>query len=265
MSSSQLNKCHDSAPGFTLVEMVTVLVVLAILGGGVITFIGDSSNGFAVTVARAQLAEDAQYLIEKFSDEIREALPNSIRTNTQCLEWVPVHGGSRYHTLPLGGSADGFYSWPIDPSPTAAGLRVAVYPQSNLYAMTNPGAISPGSTIGSIEADNRVRITFDTPFAFGTGAPRSNYFLVSDPVSYCTVAGRLYRYTNYGFQQTQPTVAGLPSTLPNRALAGEGISASFSVAPATLLANSIVTMDVEVSARGETVRFNHLAHVRNAP
>lgn len=251
--------------GFTLVEMVAVLIVLGILGGGVITFIGDSTNGFAATVARAQLAEDAQYLVEKFSDEIREALPNSIRTNAQCLEFVPIAGGSRYHTLPIGADSDGFYSWPVDPLPTATDLRIAVYPQADLYSLSNPGAVSPAATIGSPEADNRVRLTFASPFAFNAGAPRSNYFLVTEPVSYCTVGGKLYRYTNYGFQATQPGVATLPSSLPDRALAGEGITATFAVAPATLLANSIVTMDIGVSSRGETVQLNHLAHVRNAP
>lgn len=251
--------------GFTLVEMVAVLIVLGILGGGVISFIGDSTNGFAATVARAQLAEDAQYLVEKFSDEIREALPNSIRTNAQCLEFVPVEAGSRYHTLPIGADSNGFYSWPIDPSPTGTTLRAAVYPQPNLYALSNPGAVSPEITIGSAEADNRVRLSFSSNFAFSAGAPRSNYFIISTPISYCTVGSKLYRYENYGFQSTQPGIASLPSSLPNRALAGEGITASFSVAPATLLANSIVTMDITVTARGETVQLNHLAHVRNAP
>ena len=251
--------------GFTLVEMVTVLIVLGILGTGVITFIGDSTNGFSATVARAKLAEDAQYLVEKFTQEIRDALPNSVRSNTECLEFVPIAGGSKYHTLPIGSTSDGLYSWPIDPSPSATNLRVAVYPQPDLYAMSSPGSISPTTTIGAPEADNRTRVTFDTPFAFSAGAPRANYFLVSEPVSYCTSSGNLYRYTDYGYQLNQPTVATLPSTLPTRALAGEGINAAFAVSPATLQANSIVTMAIEVTARGETVRLNHLAHVRNAP
>ena len=251
--------------GFTLVELVTVILVLGILGTGVITFIGDSTNGYAATVARAQLAEDAKQLIDKFSDEIREALPNSIRTNSQCLELVPVQGASRYHTLPLGTAASEFFAWPIDPAPDGTNLRAAVYPQSDLYQLDNPGSISPQVSIGLPEADNRVRLTFASPFAFSSGTSRSSFYLVSDPVSYCTVGGRLYRYTGYGYQSTQPSVAGLPSTLPGRALAAEGVSATFSATPATLLANSVVAMTIRLTARGETVELNHLAHVRNAP
>ncbi len=257
--------CNSRNFGFTLVEMVTVLIVLGILGTGVITFIGDSTNGFAATVARAKLAEDAQYLVEKFTEEIRDALPNSVRSNTECLEFVPIAGGSRYHTLPIGSTSDGLFSWPIDPLPNTANLRVAVYPQPDLYALNAPGPISPVITIGAAEADNRIRLTFDSPFAFSAGAPRANYFLITQPISYCTSGTKLYRYTNYGFQTNQPNVASLPTTLPSRALAGEGVGVNFSVAPATLQANSIVSMTVEITARGETVQLNHLAHVRNAP
>lgn len=256
---------HRLVSGFTLVEMVTVLLVLGILGTGVVTFIGDSSNGFAATVARAQLADDARFLVDKLSDEIREALPNSIRTNGQCLEYVPVEGGSRYHTLPIGAASDGFYSWPIDPAPTTNDLRVAVYPQSDLYRESNPGALSPTVSIGTPEADNRVRLSFSSPHAFSAGTSRSSYFLVATPVSYCTINGRLYRYQNYGFEQVQPGIAALPTGLPDRALAGEGVSANFSLSAATLRTNSIVAMEVELRSRGETVQLNHLAHVRNAP
>ena len=256
---------HHLEKGFTLVEMVTVLLVLGILGTGVVTFIGDSTNGFAATAARAQLAEDARFLVDKLSDEIREALPNSIRTNGQCLEYVPVEGGSRYHTLPIGAASGGFYSWPIDPAPTSSNLRAVVYPQIDLYSESNPGALSPTVSIGTPEADNRVRLNFSSPFAFSAGTSRSSYFLVTAPVSYCTINGRLYRYQNYGFEQTQPGIASLPTSLPDRALAGEGVSANFSVSAATLLTNSIVAMDIALTSRGETVQLNHLAHVRNAP
>lgn len=260
-----MHEGQADSSGFTLVELVTVLIIIGILGTGVITFIGDSTNGFAATVAREKLAEDGQYIAEKFTREIRDALPNSVRANTNCLELVHIAGGSKYHTLPLGGLADGMYSWPIDPTPTASGLRVAVYPQSDLYDGSTPGSISPPTAINAPETDNRVRLTFDAPFQFIAGSPRSNYYLVEDPVSYCTSNGNLYRYTNYGYQASQPTAATLPSTLPTRALEGEGVSATFSVSPASLQANSIVNMVFEVSARGETVRINHLAHVRNAP
>ena len=251
--------------GFTLVELVTVLIVLAILSGGLIGFVGDSSDGFAATTARAQLAEDGQYLIERLSNELRNALPNSIRTDGRCIEYVPVESGSRYDTLPIGEESDGFFSWSIDPLPAGSDLRVAVYPQSDLYAMTSPGAVSPVSQFGAEEADGRVRITFAAPFEFTAPSARSSFFIVGDPVSYCTLAGKLYRYSNYGYSPSQLSINSLPDSPPNRALAGEGVSATFSVAAATLVANSTVTVNLALTARGETIQLNHLAHVRNAP
>lgn len=251
--------------GFTIVELVTVLVVLGILSLGSMSFLNNASNGYAATLARSQLAEDARLIMVRLGSELRRALPRSVRVQGDCLEYVPTLGGSSYLNLPTASAAAAFDSWPVDPVPTASDLRVAVYPTSSLYALANPGAISPLVTLGAPDADNRVAVSMASAHQFAAESPQRKYFLVADPVSYCISAGWLFRYSGYGFSSSQPSPATLPAALPNRSVYGQGVSGGFSLSAATLSRNSEVALTLQFTRGEEQIEMNHLVQVRNAP
>ena len=112
--------------GFTLVEIVTVMMILGILSIGTVKFITDSSQGFFSTMGRTALAGDARFVAERLATEVRGALPNSMRVSGACLEFVPTVGASTYATLPVVTAASSFLSIPVDPLPIPANSRVAV-------------------------------------------------------------------------------------------------------------------------------------------
>ncbi len=251
--------------GFTIVELVTVMAVLGILSVGTMTFLNNSSNGYAATISRSQLAADARLTMARMTSELRRALPRSVRVAGSCIEFVPTASASNYVSLPTTTAAASFDSWPLDPLPLATGLRAAVYPGTGLYQLSNPGSISPTVTLAAPDANNRVRVTLSTAHQFTSESPQQKYFLVSDPVSYCLSSGWLFRYQNYGFSSTQPSVATLPSTLPNRSVFAEDVIGSFAVSGATLARNSEVVLDLTFQRRDEQVQIAHLVQVRNAP
>ncbi len=78
--------------GITLVELVTVVMILGILSVGTVKFITDSGQGFASTVGRAALAGDVRFVTLRIAKEVRDALPNSVRVSGGCLEFVPTVG-----------------------------------------------------------------------------------------------------------------------------------------------------------------------------
>ncbi|MEM1437190.1 MAG: prepilin-type N-terminal cleavage/methylation domain-containing protein, partial [Pseudomonadota bacterium] len=205
--------------GFTIVELVLVLVVLGILSLGAVRFLTDASNGFASTVTRSQLARDLRQSLEDLGRGLREALPGSVRIDAtgRCLELVPVVQGGTYLQLPVGTPAAQMRVVPIG-TPVAGAPRVAVSPLDTVYTLGSTSVVSPPVTPGAVDAANELPLLFATAHAFPRESAAQRYYLVADPQSYCFVEGALWRYAGYGWQSAQPAVAALPSALPNREL-----------------------------------------------
>lgn len=255
------------AAGFTLVELVTVIIVLGILAIGTVGFIGDSARGFSSAMSRGALGSDSRFVVERLSRELQDALPGSVRANGDCVEFVPVVAASRYLTLPIASPSSQFRAVPVAPLPLPAGVRAAVYPGVTLYGLGDPGPVSPPLSVSAPDAANEVTVTLAAPHRFASESPRQRFFLVTDPVSYCVDGGSLYRYQGYGFLALQPSPADLPAAQPGRALLAEGVvaAAPFVAAGATLTRNAIVALDLDVQRGGDLVHVEHLVGVRNAP
>ncbi|MEM9620717.1 MAG: prepilin-type N-terminal cleavage/methylation domain-containing protein, partial [Pseudomonadota bacterium] len=152
-----VSPANVSFAGFTLVELVVVMVVLAILSVGTVRFIGDSSAGFADTVTRDRLASTARFALAELHASVKDALPGSPRTNGQCLEVIPVVSATQYFHIPTGSPAASFpaLSPPVLPG---AGARAAVAPVADVYALNAVGVISPQIAVSAPDGNNAVTV-----------------------------------------------------------------------------------------------------------
>jgi len=253
--------------GFTLVELVTVIVVLGVLALGTVRFIDDSSSGFASTVARAELASDARGTLDALARSLRNALPNSVRVRGGCLEYIPVVSASSYLTLPVAVPALSFRAVPLDP-PAADGLRVAVSPSAGIYALAASAALGPPASFSLPDSDNEITVSFAVPHRFPAESPRQRFFVVADPVSVCASGGRLFRYGGYGFEAVQPLPATLPGALPGRVLLAEDLltSTPFTLAAATLSRNAVVAIALTLrNGADDRLELTHSVQLRNVP
>ncbi|WP_372831145.1 type II secretion system protein J [Pontibacterium sp.] len=281
--------------GFTLVELIVVIVLLSIMSLVSVKFIANIAEGYVDSSRRQNMADVTQLAIERIGRELRNALPNSVRVSsdasTSCIEFIPVLGASSYEDLPVAAASDTFTSIPLGEDAITrwqAGqpLYVAVYPitQTGLYSVEDDTVIAlldnAQTFINAMnEADPTASFTatLSDTHQFPAESPSARFYVVGSPVSYClrSTTGDLYRYENYfsagtAFFSTQPLIAQLPNSEPNRALLASGISTvssnpTFASLEISLQRNALVVFDMQVSEAGESVRIQHVVQVRNAP
>lgn len=82
--------------GFTLVELIMVIVITGIVAGMVAVFIQKPIEGYFDTVRRAVLSEEADSALRFVSRDLRSALPNSIVCAGDTVNFVSIRSGGRF-------------------------------------------------------------------------------------------------------------------------------------------------------------------------
>jgi MSHA biogenesis protein MshO len=73
------NITKATAKGFTLVELVTVIIVLGVVSVGISGFIRTGVQTYSDVIERDQLLGDSRFVVERIHRELRLAIPNSAR------------------------------------------------------------------------------------------------------------------------------------------------------------------------------------------
>jgi MSHA biogenesis protein MshO len=250
--------------GFTLVEMVVVIAVLGVLSLGSVYFISRSSEGYADVQERQAVAQRARFTLERMARSVRNALPGSVRVNASCLEFVPIVAGSSYLDLPVASPALAMRVVPPDVG-SLNGMRVAVAGTADVYSSGTSSVISSPVTLAPPDGSGEVEVTFDSAHRFPAASAGNRVFWVDEPVSYCVDAGNLYRYSDYGFQITQPSAADLPAALPGRSLMATSASVVFNLTPASLQRNALVQLNLQLGVGDVAFDVAANVQVRNVP
>lgn len=255
--------------GFTLIELIVVIVLLGVIGVGATGFIVSSAKGFSDLSRREGIAGSSRVAMDRMVRELRNALPNSPRTNGDCLEFIPSLDATQYLTAPITAAASSLSVVPFTQAPEAGRLAIFPITTAAVYATGSPAVISPLITTPSASLVSNAAVTINLAGAhqFPLDSPAKRLFIVGEPVSYCVVGNRIYRYTGYARSAVQPTAASLPTTEPNRALISYPITAitPFQVLDATLQRNAIVMLEFSVEQSGESLLIQQEVQLRNAP
>lgn len=272
--------------GFTLVEMIMVMVITGILGGMVALFIRGPVQGYVDSARRADMTGIADTALWRITRDLRLALPNSVRvrgalsgsgscngTENCYLEFIPITGGARYRSDPAGtgscggagdalsiGAADTCFEV-IGPMPVfAAGDSVVV---DNLGAAGQSAYEVPATNRASWSSNTATHVIIAS-MTFPSPSPGNSFQAISTPVSYvCDLgSGTLKRYWGYPIQAAQPAnMAAAPLATASSALLATHVGACDFV----LARPGLATMQLTLTASGESISLYGAAHVSNVP
>jgi MSHA biogenesis protein MshO len=235
--------------GFTLVEVIVVMVITSILAGIMVLFIRRPVENYVNTAARADIADAAEIALRRMARELRGAVPNSIRLsvigNTSLLEFIPTKAGGNYLDVSDGAPAanpvlsftdttrTNFYVvTPVPAAPYAIvpGDWIIVYnlgagnTGSDAYA-ANPGNRAAVAAIGG--ANGKTITLTNNPFPNGLASPSKRFSVALAPVTFACVnnangTGTLTRLWGYGFRPAQinPATVGATQALMANNVAG---------------------------------------------
>lgn len=264
--------------GFTLVEMIIVIVITSIIAAVVAVFLRAPVQGYFDSARRAELTDTADTALRRITRDLRLALPNSVRVSGTAVEFLQTRTGGRYAAESDGSGAADILDFSttdssfevlgsLNPAPVAGDL-VAVYnlgiDGANAYAGDNTATVAAGSTASLINLTAAKLFPFESP--------GNRFQVVSGPVSYvCSGAGtdasgngtgELRRHSGYGITagQNVPPVGGGNALLANRVSA-----CSFVYQQGVTERSGLVSMQLQISEAGETVSLYHEVHVSNVP
>lgn len=262
--------------GFTLIEMIVVIVITGILAGVLSRFLSEPVRGYLQVASRAVLVDQADIALRRIATEVQRALPNSLRVACagQCLEFLSSVDGGMYRAQQSSAAATDDILDFINPAgdssfdvlgglraAPAAGSQVVVYnlsaapaPPNSAYAGDNRATLSGASSI------NRVVLTASKRFPQPSGQQR--FYLVDTPVSYlCNpAAGSLRRNAGYPISAAQPTNTAQGDLLSDRVTACNFV---FNAGSATR--GGLLTMSLTLADGDERITLLHQVHVFNAP
>lgn len=273
-SKALISQQSKSQKGFTLVELVSVVVLLGIIGIGLVNFIASSAEAYREVTRRDEIAQIGRFAVERVSRELRSALPGSVRTSGNCIEFVPVIGASIYTELPVLGlspAADDFTV--VNFIDRGNITRAAVYTVTAADVYNSANHIIPIDSPG-LPSGDETTFNFTNPGQrFAEQSPGRRIYFIDLPVSFCIAgpasAPLLNRYADYGYSATQASPPNGGMLLAEFIQLQDGTAITpFSYEAGTLQRNGTVHLDFRFLARGsqtEWIRFNHDVALRGIP
>ena len=278
--------------GFTLIEMIVVIVLTSIIASVVATFIKLPVQGYVDTARRAEMTDIADTALRRMGRDLRLALPNSVRLTDSdaTIEILLSKTGGRYRIeSDATATADALNFTATDTLfdqlgslSALSGQAIVAGSDSLVIYNLGPGITNADAYVGN----NRSLITGTPPGAlaneqrmqiaakqFPLESPGNRFQVIEGPVSYVcdTTSGRLTRYWGYPIQATQPNAATLPTLGGLSALLATNVaSCVFDYNPGVtarsgLVALTLVITEANTSGIPESVRLYHEVHVTNVP
>lgn len=281
--------------GFTLVELIIVIVLMGVIGGMVSVFMKGPIDAYVASGRRAALTDTSDTVVRRLGRDIRKALPNSINTSGDnlCVEFIPTKNGGRYRVEEITpgdgaslvfGSADSKFNM-LGSNTTFAGYPIpddqqikAVAGEFDVIALTNLGfgvadayAGSNTAVLSGVSSGTETTLTFGTKtFDIALASPNNRFQVIpanEKVVAYVCTNNKIYRLvsTSLGHICPSTTVTLTSPDVSAAPVLAQNVTCTFDYSGSDLQRNALLSMRIQVTESGESVTLQHEVHVSNTP
>lgn len=278
-----MRKICKRLQGFTLIELVMVIVLIGIISVALVPVITNSVEIYRADKSRAALIQKGRLALERIAREVREAVPNTLETVTDAagnpgIQFLSVRSGGRYvdvsdtfallsfllplrrfiagipHTeLYLAGTGqtlaahDSLIIGNTSPEDIRAGVSIV-----SVNSLSNTTLLPDGTTQGQV-------IGFDL-HTFPQGSPGRHYFLSNKVHEVGRFGNALYWHTADG---TSGYDANGDWSVNDPILVDGVADVSFTYARGNPVATAVMRMSLTLTDGTENIRLYQEVHIRN--
>lgn len=248
--------------GFTLIELVMVMVVMAFITIGIGRFVSLGAEGYLHTRDREQLQSQARFAVERITRELRDAVPNSLEvTNDEkghCLAFRPIQYSGDYVNPSLThiDVISGFLTQTVAPL-FETNMMVVINPHKPQDFDVLSDQVAKVTAINKGTAANQWLFELDGQYSFSSGSLALRFYTYTQSVKFCLENNSLTRTTiHHSGSESQPIL--LAQYIDTN-------MSYFELDNAVLARNALVAWQLTFIRNGESSRYNHTVQVMNAP
>jgi MSHA biogenesis protein MshO len=265
--------------GFTLVELITVIVIIGIVAMMVVNMITTPMEGYRDMQRRAELVDIVDITLQRMARDIHHSLPNSVRLkdtdsdgNNDHIEILHTIDGGRYAAT----GADAFDTTQVTSKFTILKklndtTTSAVQSSTHYVVVYNLGesgadAYSYGD-VDNIDNMSPIIAPFisDTEINYSAvqfpfSSPDHRFMIVDKAMTFGCAGSSLYLKQGYAITDSIPTV-----TSADNLLADHVSSCEFHYNPGTTTRPGLVTLELSIMESGERISLLHQIFVENQP
>lgn len=192
--------------GFTLIELITVMVVVALIASFSSGFVVSSMKSAASVTSNNRLLSKSRLSTDYMVRRLRNALPYSVRilNDGQCLQFMPIVSSGLYLNL-LPSVINGAFAigsiTPISVSPFVVNggssdyLAVAANSHDEIYGLFP-------SSLAAIASHTSTDITLVSDKQWLRNSINQRFYVVESPSAFCLVNNELRLYRSLSIADT---------------------------------------------------------------
>jgi MSHA biogenesis protein MshO len=248
--------------GFTLIELITVIIILSILATIGTGFVVKASESYQRTQARGLLVNTARQALERMTRQLRVALPYSVRvTNSgSCVEFMPIAAGGHYFSPVPDTQNGGTGTGSIAASPATVDfgsphfVSIGAMQSTELYGGT-------AASRANYQAYNAGVLSWTPAKQWLRNSINKRYYLLDKPQAFCVVGSELRFYADVPVENNDVNLSA-PFSIIARNVSGAN---PFGLQNGSENRQTQVAISLTFASDGESLDYKQGVFIRNVP